>query len=569
MGQSFGELLGRDIREERERRGMTQIKLALNSGCDERRIRDYESGNVGRPQAKVYRPICDVLGITPDRIRQLKEQATDPDVRHLVNAAGAEAAANHLSQSLLIALAFEYAPDQAGDMQSAYAGLRKALQEAAAQKARGALPSNVDDAVSQVMARVEALNDQGDVDGAALVLDAEIARAEEETRRQTARLAALHDAAITQSRLTNAPKAAARHLLARLTLEAPRDAFTALRILFMEWYERGRDRGLAFDLQVSIALAETNVERAASPDQRGAALIDLGSALQTLGERESGTARLNKAMQAFAEALKEYTRDRAPMQWAGAQNNLGAALSILGVREPGTARLEQAVAAHKSVLEVWTRDRVPLDWAMTQNNLGNALQTLGAREPGTARLDAAVAHFHAALEERTRNRVPLDWAATQNNLGNALRTLGVRERGTARLEAAVRAYLSALEVWTRDRVPLDWALTQNNLGAALSVLGEREPGTARLEAAVTAFGAALEVRTRDQIPLGWAASFGNQGMALWRLADRTDDVALARRALQQLTEAEAQMRAGGHIPAAEIYATRMLDAQALVDRLTS
>ena len=87
----------------------------------------------------------------------------------------------------------------------------------------------------------------------------------------------------------------------------------------------------------------------------------------------------------------------------------------------GTARLEEAVAAYRDALKEWTRERVPLDWATTQNNLGNALRTLGERESGTARLEEAVAAFREALKEWTRERVPLDWAMTQNNLGNALR----------------------------------------------------------------------------------------------------------------------------------------------------
>ena len=81
------------------------------------------------------------------------------------------------------------------------------------------------------------------------------------------------------------------------------------------------------------------------------------------------------------------------------QNNLGNALWTLGERESGTARLDEAVAAYREALKEWTRERVPLDWAMTQNNLGIALLRLGERESGTARLDEAVAAYHAALEE--------------------------------------------------------------------------------------------------------------------------------------------------------------------------
>jgi Tetratricopeptide repeat len=49
-----------------------------------------------------------------------------------------------------------------------------------------------------------------------------------------------------------------------------------------------------------------------------------------------------------------------PLDWATTQNNLGTALSTLGERESGTARLEEAVAAYRAALEENTRERVPL-----------------------------------------------------------------------------------------------------------------------------------------------------------------------------------------------------------------
>jgi hypothetical protein len=64
-------------------------------------------------------------------------------------------------------------------------------------------------------------------------------------------------------------------------------------------------------------------------------------------------------------ALEELARERVPLDWAEAQDNLGRALEVLGERESGTARLEEAVAAYRAALEERTRDRVPLDWART------------------------------------------------------------------------------------------------------------------------------------------------------------------------------------------------------------
>ena len=110
-------------------------------------------------------------------------------------------------------------------------------------------------------------------------------------------------------------------------------------------------------------------------------------------------------MAAYREALKERTRERVPLDWAATQNNLGAALRSLGERESGTARLEEAVAAYREALKEWTRERVPLDWAMAQNNLGAALCSLAGgtsafdKAKGCAALEAAHEHYAAALEE--------------------------------------------------------------------------------------------------------------------------------------------------------------------------
>ena len=110
-------------------------------------------------------------------------------------------------------------------------------------------------------------------------------------------------------------------------------------------------------------------------------------------------------MRPIATALTEWTRERVPLDWATTQNNLGNALQTLGERESGTARLEEAVAAYRAALQECTRDAVPLQWGMTQNNLGSTLRMLGEREAetdkakGCATLKTARDHYAAALEE--------------------------------------------------------------------------------------------------------------------------------------------------------------------------
>ncbi len=91
-------------------------------------------------------------------------------------------------------------------------------------------------------------------------------------------------------------------------------------------------------------------------------------------------------MKAYEAALQEWRRERVPRDWAMTQNNLGVALARLGERESGSERLEQAVKAYEAALQEWTRERVPRDWAMAQNNLGIALRILGEqREQRAAR----------------------------------------------------------------------------------------------------------------------------------------------------------------------------------------
>ncbi|MFZ1882074.1 MAG: hypothetical protein WAU53_00390, partial [Rhodoplanes sp.] len=79
-------------------------------------------------------------------------------------------------------------------------------------------------------------------------------------------------------------------------------------------------------------------------------------------------------------AEKEYTRARVPLDWAMTQMNLGVALKNLGERESGTDKLDEAVAAYREALKEYTRARVPLDWARTTGNQGVALMRLAERQ---------------------------------------------------------------------------------------------------------------------------------------------------------------------------------------------
>jgi tetratricopeptide (TPR) repeat protein len=133
--------------------------------------------------------------------------------------------------------------------------------------------------------------------------------------------------------------------------------------------------------------------------------------------------------------------------WAKAQVSLGSALEKLGERETGTDHLQQAVEAHHLALQEFTRERAPLEWAMTQVNMGSALESLGERESGTEHLQQAVDVYRLALQELTRERVPVPWAKIQFKIGLALTALGRRAHSTNPLKEALICFQQAGSVF--------------------------------------------------------------------------------------------------------------------------
>ena len=88
------------------------------------------------------------------------------------------------------------------------------------------------------------------------------------------------------------------------------------------------------------------------------------SALYQQGDELGDNDALFSAIERYQRLVHLMPRERMPLQWASAQNDLGNALLSLGQRESGVARLDQAIAAYFDALKEWTEDRAPLDWAI-------------------------------------------------------------------------------------------------------------------------------------------------------------------------------------------------------------
>jgi tetratricopeptide (TPR) repeat protein len=553
------------------------------------------------PVSEDHRTICKPADKTQDiyvfvrdfviRPVQQPKPLADVVVEKVVKALDARGEGTSIEKRTILELARRLKPKEILDLDQALQELTAAVEVAIEVSENDKRGSNLGDLVDGVLARVAAKTRAGDIEGAAAEADQGIAeweQAEGERRAVSFRSGVvLLEAGLKQDILRRDASAAAARVARISALEHPDDVaarFKMMRERQDTFFARGRDKGVNFDLLIAIEIARLSIEAAQDRQQRGTALNDLGTALETLGDRESVTTRLKEAVNVYREALTELTRERAPLDWAMTQNNLGNALAILGRREGVTTRLREAITAYRAALMEYTRKGVPLkwaitqnnignvlrslselesntallneavkvyrevltelapesgplDWAMTQYNLGNAFRSLGERESGTERLKEAVYAYREALTQYTRKRVPLDWAMTQNSLGNALARLGERESSIARLTEAVTAYRAALQGWTRERVPLKWAITQNNIGNALRSLGDLESNTTRLKEAINVYREALTELTPERAPLDWAATIGNQGVAFMLIAERKGDASIARSAAFQIEQA--------------------------------
>ncbi|MGV6850169.1 MAG: hypothetical protein ACWA5A_17485, partial [Marinibacterium sp.] len=308
FGARFGQLIAR----KREERGLSYAQVALaaygddGQGGDTRKrdVQRLEQGGSKKPNAATIKRYRIALDLTQEEIDACRTPA-EIELAHfsdkLFEVISEAATQLGINENLAASLVESYALGNPTDFDSALRGVTAALDEAAEMRKQGILASNVDAAVAQGIDRVNEINATGDPDDAVtelkLALDARRAVIE----REKEGMSRLLRTQISQARVVNQPNLAIAAELETLTLSG--GGFEDLRAVQDVWYERGRDKGLRFDLEVAIGLARAEVDRAADADQRGNGLNDLGIALQTLGERESGTERLEDAVTAYRAAL--------------------------------------------------------------------------------------------------------------------------------------------------------------------------------------------------------------------------------------------------------------------------
>ena len=197
--------------------------------------------------------------------------------------------------------------------------LKRAVSVAVEVAEEGRRSSNVGKFVDLVLAHIAEKSADGQFDEAAKEADTAFTQWQrDEAERRDAAVAGglkILEAGLSQDILRRDPVSAAARVQRMVALEYPENRgarFNAMSKRQGEWYESGSDKGFNFDLQVAIEAARLLVNSASEPDETGPSLILLGNALRTLGERESGTARLDEAVETPSHRLAGiYPRARA------------------------------------------------------------------------------------------------------------------------------------------------------------------------------------------------------------------------------------------------------------------
>ena len=223
-------------------------------------------------------------------------------------------------REILLRLANRLRPEDVLELDQAVAALEQMVEIARAAIDRGAHPGNQDALVELVLAEVGRRTAAGEYDEGAAAIDAGLARVDtheavEREANQRARKALL-EAGVSQDILRRDAARVGKRIEALVATgegSGPVPCWPAFCAQFDAYYTEGLGKGVNFSLDVAIILARRMAETAGDADERGAAQNNLGNALSVLGERESGTARLEAAVVAYRAALEEWRRDRVPL----------------------------------------------------------------------------------------------------------------------------------------------------------------------------------------------------------------------------------------------------------------
>ena len=267
---------------------------------------------------------------------------------------------------------------------------------------------------------------------------------------------------------------------------------------------------------------------------------ELGFAYWKLSEARDKEANLNRAIDAYKEALKVYNSKEFPQQdydLALTQHNLASAYAYLSDVRDKEVNLNKAIDAYNEALKARTLEQFPQGYAVTQNGLGAVYWMLSKSRDKEANLTKAIDAYNKALKVGTFEKSPQYYASFQHNLGVAYQMLSKVKDKEINLNKAIDAYNEALKVGTFEKFPQDYALFRTDLGNAYQGLSEVKNKEVNLNKAIDAYNEALKARTLEQFPQGYADTQKDLGNAYKRLSEVRDKEANLNKAIDAYNKA--------------------------------
>jgi tetratricopeptide (TPR) repeat protein len=173
---------------------------------------------------------------------------------------------------------------------------------------------------------------------------------------------------------------------------------------------RGLDAARAFALRGEIAFGRSRFLEGARHFAAAAAALPEGhedERWDDLNAEAGGYSKLGTELgckDALGRAIRRYRylarlrpRSAFPRDWAMTQMRLGAVLQSLGEREGGTALLEESISAYGGALQVFARERLLLQCASAMGNQASALLLYAERRGDVETATFALVQIEAAV----------------------------------------------------------------------------------------------------------------------------------------------------------------------------
>ncbi len=414
----------------------------------------------------------------------------DRDAERLLSRAALDDSNAPVAEALLTTLAYEFAEGQYRDLHTAYTALRQALEAAENIRKRGDMPpDNTGSQLNAVMAEVAKLNNQGAMDDADALLDAEEDRMREAQQAERDRMEQQAQAMLTQridqDRLRNRPDLAAERITRNLR-DFPRGKlFWSVNDEADQRILDGDRAGDVFSLEVALALAKDNYERVKTKKPLAAsALYTFGLSHFRLAERSTRDIHLKDAQRALDAAVRKTNKAKEPEKWAIRQGSLGVVLREMGQRQKDADLLGKAVAATRSGLKVEQQTKsADLRFGLIYH--GNSQRALGELNNDADALRKAEEAFIEALALENSESDPLNWGLTQINMAIAQRWLGAISSDPAKLQEARDGYAACEDLAFEKDAPFEWARLQWNIADLALARYHLDPDPAYLAEART------------------------------------------------------------------------------------